>query len=412
MGRNVLIVYLSLLNATFYQSEKCVSYTAPQLQNPIVGMQTNEAAVQYIIQKLNSEHQHLDEIIAFCSKQVREDNLEKEDRNKKTTTFDYFTDKVKTYPNGGNKITIKKIETNDVLNVNEQVKKMKKLSQYLFSDFKATSEDKFYIDFTGGKRDSAMLLINIMHLLEFRQLELKEITYADMNAPVTDEQRTGNLVDCTYLYKMSDIITAMDDFFSYGSAAKLSTYFKDSENHDLNNLLMSLKAFSEHLSLCRVSFLNDDIDNISEYFGAYRKPNNSSIAKNTEENNYKESFFRLLVARIESEFAEIFKADKVNRIVPICEWCYKKDMLQQAESIINEQFPSIICQNMLLLPTKAFVKAEENKKREKDYYDTWPRYIFKALLHQKDENNKNKELDINIIKQNMVFCDKVNSQGN
>lgn len=177
---------------------------------------------------------------------------------------------------------------------------------------------------------------------------------------------------------MLDIISAMDDFFSFGSAEKLVAIYHDSNNILLSKLVESLKTFSEHLSLCRVSELENDIQAILTHFAAYQ----NSKQQTTDTSDYNEAFFEILIDRIQSEFE--FPTNNVCRNVSICEWCCNKGLLQQALSIINENFPVFICKHITFTPYQESVKTLIHNSK----HTTCARSIFNGLTHLKDESGK------------------------
>lgn len=106
--------------------------------------------------------------------------------------------------------------------------------------------------------------------------------------------------DRTQLYDLFDFVTAMDEFFSTGTAQKLKRYLWSEGEKDpvLHTLLTRINQFSEDLALCRVQKLNDDLNQIDQ---ALKKTPKKS-------QNLTDLFFRLLKDRFSTEFTELLSS--------------------------------------------------------------------------------------------------------
>ncbi len=80
---------------------------------------------------------------------------------------------------------------------------------------KIETEDTLFVDLSGGLRDVAMLLVIAARCMrDLRKVQTRRVIYAEL--------RGGESIvrDRTQLYGLFDFVTAMDQFFSTGTAQK------------------------------------------------------------------------------------------------------------------------------------------------------------------------------------------------
>lgn len=105
---------------------------------------------------------------------------------------------------------------------------------------------------------------------------------------------TSRIHDSSMLYNLFDLITAMDEFFSTGTAQKLKDYLQGEGENDpvLHTLLTCINQFSDDLALCRVQALNEDLRQIAQALQTPPKESKTLISL----------FFHLLNDRFRMEF--------------------------------------------------------------------------------------------------------------
>ena len=114
----------------------------------------------------------------------------------------------------------------------------------------------------------------------------------------------------TGLYDLYDLVSAIDEFFTTGSARGLQRYSALKETGgDFTVLLDAINQFSDHLALCQVQPLANDLKNIRR---ALR--NHLSLGKNLDD-----LFFDLLNQRLQTEFKDLF-ADIKNALPALVDW--------------------------------------------------------------------------------------------
>ena len=230
MGRDVLLLYMSP-------------------KNPKYTTQTNEGAVRYLIK----EKETPDCILALCSETVRKKAMVEMPDGSTCTTLEYFRDALRRVGIPAERLVV--IEVPD--SMDDEKKQFQAISQLLD---KIEKEDTLSIDLSGGMRDTAMLLVTAARCMrDLRGVQTRRVIYAELRG----EEPVAH--DRTQLYDLFDFVTAMDEFFSTGTAQKLKSYLWSEGEKDpvLHTLLTRLNQFSDDLALCRVRKLNDDLNQIA-----------------------------------------------------------------------------------------------------------------------------------------------------
>lgn len=307
MGRDVLLLYMS---------PKKPKYTT----------QTNEGAVRYLIK----EKETPDCILALCSETVRKKAVVEMPDGSTCTTLEYFRDALRRVGIPAERLVV--IEVPD--SMDDEKKQFQAISQLLE---KINEGDTLSIDLSGGMRDTAMLLVTAARCMrDLRGVQTRRVIYAELRG----EEPVAH--DRTQLYGLFDFITAMDAFFSTGTAQKLEDYLLSEGEKDpvLYTLLTRINQFSEDLALCRVRKLNDDLNQIDQ------------ALKETPEKsqNLTDLFFQMLKDRFSTEFAELLSSGE-KALPALVSWCAGHGMYQQALTLLCEQMPEYVCQHLFVQPT-------------------------------------------------------------
>lgn len=335
MGRNVLLLYMSIFNKN------------PKIQTQT---QTNEGAVRYLIE----EGETPDCILALCSERVRKEAKEMPDGSTRTT-LEYFRDSFLPKVH----IPAERLVVIEVPDSMDEETQFQAISQLLE---KIEKEDTLFVDLSGGMRDVAMLLVIAARCMrDLRKVQTRRVIYAEL--------RGGEPVvrDRTQLYGLFDFVTAMDQFFSTGTAQKLENYLRSEGEKDpvLHTLLTRINQFSEDLALCRVRKLNDDLNQIDQ------------ALKETPEKsqNLTDLFFRMLKDRFSTEFAELLSSGE-KALPALVSWCADHGMYQQALTLLCEQMPEYVCQHLFVQPTPKGWDYLADQKQNKGKPWVYPLFHF------------------------------------
>lgn len=342
MGRDVLLLYMSP-------------------KNPKYTTQTNEGAVRYLIK----EKETPDCILALCSETVRKKAVVEMPDGSTCTTLEYFRDALRRVHIPAERLVV--IEVPDSMDEETQFQAISQLLE------KIEKEDTLFVDLSGGMRDVAMLLVIAARCMrDLRDVKTRRVIYAEL--------RGGEPVvrDRTQLYGLFDFITAMDQFFSTGTAQKLEDYLLSEGEKDpvLYTLLTRINQFSEDLALCRVRKLSDDLNQIDQ------------ALKETPEKsqNLTDLFFQMLKDRFSTEFAELLSSGE-KALPALVSWCAGHGMYQQALTLLCEQMPEYVCQHLFVQPTpKGWdYLADQKQNRGKPWvYPLFHFHFCRLTLLQKE----------------------------
>lgn len=339
MNQHVLLFHMSIYNPSLENGQ----YSRPQ---------TNEAAIQ----ELKRLKDRPDKIVALCSSSVRTTPTVPVEGHPSITTLDYFQQTVL------NRFSIPaenfiSVPVPDSMTSAAQTAAISSLLSII------QPEDSLSIDLSGGPRDTAMLLVTAARCLrDLHNVETNRVIYSELAA-----NGSSKIHDSTQLYNLFDFVTAMDEFFSTGTARKLRTYlFGEYElTSPLHGLLSAINQFSDDLSLCRAQALRSDLSAISSALKNVT-PKSSSL---------NDLLFRLLTDRIKAEFSSLL-TDSKNNLPSLVHWCTDHGMYQQALTLLCEQMPAYVCQHLFLQPTQKGWDYLETREQNKGKSWVYPLFHF------------------------------------
>ena len=344
MGRNVLLLYMSIFN-----------------KNPKIQTQTNEGAVRYLIE----EGETPDCILALCSERVRKEAKEMPDGSTRTT-LEYFRDSFLPKVH----IPAERLVVIEVPDSMDEETQFQAISQLLE---KIEKEDTLFVDLSGGMRDVAMLLVTVARCMrDLRYVQTRRVICAELNNNETVVH------DRTQLYGLFDFVTAMDAFFSTGTAQKLTRYLRSEGEKDpvLHTLLTRINQFSEDLALCRVRKLSDDLNQIAQALKETPK----------KSQNLTDLFFQMLKDRFSTEFAELLSSGE-KALPALVSWCAGHGMYQQALTLLCEQMPEYVCQHLFVQPTPKgweYLAAQMQNRGKPWVYPLFHFHFCRLTLLQKE----------------------------
>ena len=219
-----------------------------------------------------------------------------------------------------------------------------------------------------------MLLVTAARCMrDLRSVETRRVIYSELLP-----DGTSRIHDSSQLYSLFDLITAMDEFFSAGTAQKLKGYLWSEGESDpaLHTLLARINQFSDDLALCRVQALNEDLSQIAQALQAPPK----------ESKNLTSLFFHLLNDRFRTEFEGLLASPK-NNLPALVSWCAEHSMYQQALTLLCEQMPAYVCRHLFVQPTEtgwAYLAAQNQNKGKAWVYPLFHFHFCRLTLMQKE----------------------------
>ncbi len=344
---NVILTNLSIISD---KASKCI-YKSDT--GNISGVQTNEAPIKYLISYLHRNNKATGRIIAVATDEAK-------------TSFDNICTVLKEY---GQQEKIP-------LPVPEIVKTTENTISETIQDIvnMISSDDEVYIDTTGGFRNSAYLLMGVVRVLEYSDIKVKKAVYSNY--------QKERIEDITELYRMFDLINAVNTFTSVGNSYELEEYFKNTNNDTVKRTITAMNEFSDELTLCRTSKLNEVIDKLN-----YCLDELSDVQSDSKDI----ILFKSLSEAIRSKFN--IHGERIS-CPDIVMWCVQNRLIQQAVTIYVEKMPEYFYNKKFYTVSDYVINSVKNKKSKFDYYYE----LFYTTLMQEAELPEEIQLLIEIIK--------------
>ena len=298
----------------------------------------------------------------------------------------------------------------------------------------ASEPENVYADMTGGMRNSSMLMLSIMRLLEYNGIKVKQVFYSnwDKDTAINTEnisnyislkgcspksekveakKKEPNIIDdVTNIYQLNNLIAGAEEFNKFGIADTLSIYLKNKNccsSDSLNDLIDSMNNFSEYIKLCRAGNFDNAIKDLSDKKDTFKIKNNSNYTNDR-------LFYSLILPIIEKKYTKLFTIKdkpKKEQYLEIIKWCVDNGFLQQALTLCAEWIPDYIVQSNILYyvdsdiertikdfkSCKIFDKDKNTYKYYNKYKGYEENYIFINARELREKSRKGNKVEYNKI---------------
>lgn len=233
-------------------------------------------------------------------------------------------------------------------------------------------EDRVYIDTTGGFRDSVYILMASVRILEYSGVQLEKAVYSVLNnfkppkksqidAPNVSKRKPNKpnrIDDITDTYNMFNLINAANSFTSFGNSEELANFFSECHNSDIKRAIDVMSRFSDEVTLCRTSNLNNLISELNEILANIR---------NIDTDVESEILFKSISGVIREKLGA--RAGEEIDCLDVITWCLDNRMIQQAVTIYVEKMPEFLFSTRVLTYNPANVNATSFPKTFDIYYN-------------------------------------------
>lgn len=285
----------------------------PLKNQKITGILTNEAGIKYLQKSLADKNEKLDKIIALCTQSVLEKTLPNFDNK---TTIEYLKDTIS---------DVEIIETS--VSTSDSTNDVTKIMELINDD---SSDNKIYIDITGGMRDTVYTVTLIGRFCEFNNIPVKQVIYAQQNPAI--------IKDFSANFRILNLLNSMSEFISFGSVTNLANYFKNSENSELNALIQSMQSFTNAIILGKTTKLEEILRTFK---------NNIEEFKQSKQTTSTEQILLYMTDTIQSKF---FSGKEIDYL-SIITWCLDNNLIQQALTLYTEKIPDYLFNKNILSVT-------------------------------------------------------------
>lgn len=395
---------------------------------------TNETALRYLFA---SEQGKIDGVYAFVSESVRSYCNENGSKNDKATFSDlqkFFEvcrkeeyveynddhgegqpvaiieqESLKKIPEDG---FFREIDVADDLGVEDAFIAASNMFDKINEDFLAVDGAEnvtVHVDFTGGLRNAAMVMLAMVQMLKFSKAEIGKVTYVNFQHKKVQE--------ASELLGMFSMISGAQEFYSFGSVKKIIDYFskKEMKSKQFNELLKCIKAFSDQLkSCCKYKKMTKAIKDLKEKINAYEQYVMDEANETELNKNYREKFFSKLLPTIREQYKGILNDDGKNKL-PLIRWAVQKGYWQQAIIWTTEWIPKYLMEDTKVIKIRDKGEEEIISKICSGNNNTWiiwqnkffywykyschPKYEYKSLTYEElldklldDERKKSSDI--------------------
>lgn len=346
--KNVLLLCLSPIRSSAQVNKYSVDIDGEAVY--FEGSMTNEAPAKSVIKKLSRLGERLDRIVMICSGTVERAapfSLDDGAEYTHTQLFCHFTDSY--------------AERTDSRYVDEPIEYVRIpiadfTNDYQVSEAVASAASEItgegdrvnlYIDFNGGQRYVAFMILAIANLMKNRGVGIADIMTMNF------ENRVDGVIpiqDMSPLFESFDLVSGINEYINYGRIRGLKNYFS-AAGEEICNILSELETFSNNLQLCRTGYIMENkgalLQRLSDYL------------KKSEKETYTDTYTRLF-AFVIKDIIDGMRGLLSGTLPEIIRWCVKKEFIQQALTFCSEEMPHYFVESGIFAPTKE--EAEEYRQ--------------------------------------------------
>ena len=400
MVKNIILTFLSDVktnvkdNAVFISETK---YTNVDGENTHI---TNESAIRYLQQKYFNEKQTLDKIFIIASKKIRENDIATKDGkiflldDKPIKHLDYFKKRMRKFlPNIDTCITDKTIcpYEEDSTSV-ENLKSVAEVAGRIQNYAEQVGEKVIlHADLSGGMRHINMMMLDVIRLLEYSDIEIGKLLYSNYNS----DKKIGTVEEVKDIYDLFQLISGVEEFVQFGSVKALEKYYdsgnyKDSLSVPLKKLINAMGNFAEAIKLCHYGQFSESIQNLHDAVRDFE----------ADPANVQDVLMARLIGRIRKDYENLI-VTRERDDVRIIRWCIDNGYMQQALTLYTERIPEYLGE------MGCIVQTEEESKILDDlvHKDTMHRNRWYYLL-----NEVNPRTD-HIYKGTKKYCEEIKNSA-
>ena len=380
MKKNVLLLCLSTVKVGKKVKKTVYSFDKGGETDLTVGYLTNEAPVKSLITKLDVRGERLDDIILICSQSVRDSVLndnnyneqsddykslrshipeQDRDRFEELSAVELYKGLVQQYSRSlesdiyrEKPIAFHEIQITNMPDGPEVANVATLAANYVAVDGDGAN---LYIDYNGGQRYVAFMMVGIANLMKVRGVEVKEVmtmNYELQKDGIVPIENMQGVFECV------DLVAGINEYINYGRSRMLETYFQGTDNEEIKSILQKMSEFSHQMQLCNIEYILEKKDGLKEELEDYKK----NAEKRADSDGYSsENTYEVLFSYVVTDILEGYRILFEGEELEIIEWCLKKDYVQQALTFYAECMPAYFWK-------KGFFQPSEAEQKEYDAF--------------------------------------------
>lgn len=281
-----------------------------------------------------------------------------------------------------------------------------------------------HLDITGGPRNSIMMALAVMRLMEYSGVRPGRVLYSSW------KDNKGKVLDVSELYAIFDLISGAGEFKNYGSVKTLNAYFKGRDKSEpLQEILHKMDGFAQDIQISNREQFNESISQLSDALKTFKSSTKKEVevhqqlGDKPDKKELNDLKFQILTRPIEREYKKLIQApDELSYI----EWCVDHSYVQQALTLYTETVPDFILAKKILDFTDEqrkeldeIMENDPDKNTVSNYKDS-PMFYFinyvespKAVLSESQEEELGTAFRhfIDVIRKGLPAPNRQNMQG-
>lgn len=363
--KNVMLLCLSTLS--WRGSENRYTYKFKDEMYSLTGYMTNEAPVKRIIEQLKMDKgKRLDRIVMICSdttekKKTGETNPpEKESdwelyRKKQSrclgngkpvfdmTHADYFEEVIKEFSEQTDAcyqeepVKFYRVGISDFSNEMDVINAVVQSANEVMKEF---ADIDLYIDFNGGPRNVAVLILGIANLMKLRNVNIREISTMDF------ENKKDGIVpieNMDAVFGSVDLVAGINEYINYGRIHILKRYFEKCQNPRIQMILHNLENFANNMQLCAIDYVMKNKENLKKDLNEYLRGRKGKSA---------EDVYELMFSFVAEDILRGCRPLLEGDLPEMIQWCVDREFIQQAMIFYTECMPEYFHRKHIFGPTR------------------------------------------------------------
>ena len=389
--KNIMVMVLSDVKTEKNGEVRISKY--PQIHCEV--KTTNESAVRLLYQDLREKGQEINRIYAFATQTVQGKlmYMQEKDGQKQLLPYQYENHDITHLDY--TKMCMKDILSEDVwriipephlgednvsLAMNRTLSYTLRIAGQIQDDIDAMRRENpdvkivLHADCTGGPRHSIMMLINIIRLLQYNDVEIGSLFYSNW----ISSKRAGKIEQINDVYRFYNLIAGAEEFVNFGSVKDLQGYFQNRNiSAELDDLLLAMGEFADEVKLCRRWRFVDAIDHlrkaIKTFEGKWENVEHrlDTVIESNDDVRLNDMLMFQLLPQIHKDYSDLLREHDPLSLI---KWCLNQGLLQQALTLYTESIPYYLFHFMAMTENedrRAFLEKqykEHGKEYTKGFY--------------------------------------------
>ena len=356
---------------------------------------TNESAVRLLYQVLREKGQEINRIYAFATQTVQGKLMYMQEKDGQEQLLPYQYENHDITHLDYTKMCMKDILSEDAwriilephlsddntsLAMNRTLSYTLRIAGQIQDDIDAMRRENpdvkivLHADCTGGPRHAIMMLINIIRLLQYNDVEIGSLFYSNW----ISSKRAGKIEQINDVYRFYNLIAGAEEFVNFGSVKDLQGYFQNRNiSAELDDLLLAMGEFADEVKLCRRWRFVDAIDHlrkaIKTFEGKWENVEHrlDTVIESNDDVRLNDMLMFQLLPQIHKDYSDLLREHDPLSLI---KWCLNQGLLQQALTLYTESIPYYLFHFMDMTENedrRAFLEKqykEHGKEYTKGFY--------------------------------------------